>query len=110
SSSSIRCHTASILFRTIISSSNYSAYVCLFYSSRDLRELHSLPTRRSSDLAAHRLEAAPGPVGRLRGGDLCDPVCGVFRPLLPQDRKSTRLNSSHVSISYAVFCLKKKKE
>src|SRR5438067_12347854 len=28
----------------------------------------------------------------------------------PQDRKSTRLNSSHVSISYAVFCLKKKKK
>src|SRR6202000_3561537 len=27
---------------------------------------------------------------------------------LPQDRKSTRLNSSHPSISYAVFCLKKK--
>src|SRR5690625_5431102 len=27
----------------------------------------------------------------------------------PQDRKSTRLNSSHVAISYAVFCLKKKK-
>src|SRR5207302_7385064 len=27
-----------------------------------------------------------------------------------QDRKSTRLNSSHVKISYAVFCLKKKKE
>src|SRR5699024_11378439 len=29
--------------------------------------------------------------------------------LVDQDRKSTRLNSSHVSISYAVFCLKKKK-
>src|SRR5690242_21586213 len=28
----------------------------------------------------------------------------------PEDRKSTRLNSSHMSISYAVFCLKKKKE
>src|SRR5690625_5854246 len=28
---------------------------------------------------------------------------------LPRDRKSTRLNSSHVAISYAVFCLKKKK-
>src|SRR5574343_1647368 len=27
-----------------------------------------------------------------------------------QDRKSTRLNSSHITISYAVFCLKKKKE
>src|SRR5690625_5606776 len=30
--------------------------------------------------------------------------CGTFR----EDRKSTRLNSSHVAISYAVFCLKKK--
>src|SRR5690625_6106967 len=29
--------------------------------------------------------------------------------LVPGDRKSTRLNSSHVAISYAVFCLKKKK-
>src|SRR5690625_6832240 len=29
-------------------------------------------------------------------------------PLMPRDRKSTRLNSSHVAISYAVFCLKKK--
>src|SRR2546426_6717457 len=29
--------------------------------------------------------------------------------LLPKDRKSTRLNSSHLVISYAVFCLKKKK-
>src|SRR5699024_11328468 len=31
-------------------------------------------------------------------------------PAFPEDRKSTRLNSSHVSISYAVFCLKKKKK
>src|SRR5690606_41820410 len=31
-------------------------------------------------------------------------------PLLIGDRKSTRLNSSHVKISYAVFCLKKKKK
>src|SRR3712207_6993122 len=28
----------------------------------------------------------------------------------PEDRKSTRLNSSHANISYAVFCLKKKKK
>src|SRR5437870_6373094 len=33
-----------------------------------------------------------------------------LRAQAPQDRKSTRLNSSHVAISYAVFCLKKKKE
>src|SRR5690349_22512917 len=33
-----------------------------------------------------------------------------FQELVKEDRKSTRLNSSHVEISYAVFCLKKKKE
>src|SRR3712207_7556786 len=33
----------------------------------------------------------------------------LLRPLRVQDRKSTRLNSSHANISYAVFCLKKKK-
>src|SRR5438445_5876852 len=38
------------------------------------------------------------------------PVQPVHQPrLAPQDRKSTRLNSSHANISYAVFCLKKKK-
>src|SRR2546421_926262 len=31
------------------------------------------------------------------------------RPVVREDRKSTRLNSSHDQISYAVFCLKKKK-
>src|SRR5690242_21179367 len=36
-----------------------------------------------------------------------DQYAGIFRIL---DRKSTRLNSSHMSISYAVFCLKKKKK
>src|SRR5690606_41802939 len=38
---------------------------------------------------------------------------GLLPPALPDrpgDRKSTRLNSSHVKISYAVFCLKKKKK
>src|SRR5438876_2502273 len=35
---------------------------------------------------------------------------GVRRDVRNRDRKSTRLNSSHPSISYAVFCLKKKKK
>src|SRR5207253_5600535 len=38
------------------------------------------------------------------GAWLGSPRCPFLRP----DRKSTRLNSSHVAISYAVFCLKKK--
>src|SRR5437868_11455722 len=51
-------------------------------------------------IAAHQDSQTPGAAGR------------VDRHALPRqelDRKSTRLNSSHVSISYAVFCLKKKK-
>src|SRR3712207_8557347 len=46
--------------------------------------------------------------GRRRHG----PDGGAARPLEPADgdRKSTRLNSSHANISYAVFCLKKKKK
>src|SRR5207249_8987934 len=36
-------------------------------------------------------------------------VALLLKRVSPRDRKSTRLNSSHVSISYAVFCLKKKK-
>src|SRR3712207_7920544 len=35
---------------------------------------------------------------------------GIAAKLLHPDRKSTRLNSSHANISYAVFCLKKKKK
>src|SRR5690606_41670109 len=82
----------------------------------DHRDLHSFPTRRSSDLpeptdthAAHdddtrsdrrRLGADRSRRPRTR-------IEVVGRPL--PDRKSTRLNSSHVKISYAVFCLKKKK-
>src|SRR3712207_8115675 len=42
-----------------------------------------------------------------RAGELRPEVRGDVRPR--QDRKSTRLNSSHANISYAVFCLKKKK-
>src|SRR3712207_8338661 len=37
------------------------------------------------------------------------PRAGGGQPLAKGDRKSTRLNSSHANISYAVFCLKKKK-
>src|SRR2546422_2223421 len=59
-------------------------YTTLFRSGRD-----GLPTMT---------------VGRLGGRDLA-PV-----PLALRDRKSTRLNSSHGYISYAVFCLKKKKK
>src|SRR5207249_5862784 len=44
-----------------------------------------------------------------RVAELVDVDGDLVQGQADQDRKSTRLNSSHVSISYAVFCLKKKK-
>src|SRR6266581_6725103 len=54
--------------------------------------------------------AAGGPARRARpgGGRPREPPAARGRPGRHRDRKSTRLNSSHPSISYAVFCLKKK--
>src|SRR5690606_41022599 len=94
------------------------------------RDLHSFPTRRSSDLLAcvvlglwHAMAVPSGSgelLGLIAGREkigcrlLALPVpvyfqiAWVLNPCL-LDRKSTRLNSSHVKISYAVFCLKKKK-
>src|SRR5688572_32308560 len=96
-----------------------------YYGNR--RELHSFPTRRSSDLlradlvlereradhlcrvvvratdeVQHRRTARSPGLGRL-GQNRRD---GHVE--FAEDRKSTRLNSSHSQISYAVFCLKKK--
>src|SRR5258708_14784560 len=54
------------------------------------------------DLRMQRIEARFGELPRQRVGRVL--------PLPRTDRKSTRLNSSHQIISYAVFCLKKKKK
>src|SRR5438067_8689446 len=72
--------------------------------------LQSFPTRRSSDLVAAFLAVPQDRVRNVAGQNFHTPrgrhqrycVLGLA------DRKSTRLNFSHVSISYAVFCLKKK--
>src|SRR5438034_2328918 len=81
------------------------------------RDLHSfphdaLPISDDAQLRARRDEAhgRPAIVGR-NSRVRARRVDGVHEPVPrePPDRKSTRLNSSHTVISYAVFCLKKKK-
>src|SRR5207253_9912689 len=102
-------------------------------ASLSTRSLHSFPTRRSSDLkagaapAAARRNAVPACDERQHGGARTVPAHGISRLLRDrgarrhallsgqnscrvagpannrEDRKSTRLNSSHVAISYAVF-------
>src|SRR5690606_41235119 len=104
-------------------SATYLVLLVFFHCCGDPRHLYSFPTRRSSDLprwlvslvqrrASTRLflgkcQMPPshksGPTPRL-------PHRSQRTNLRSKDRKSTRLNSSHVKISYAVFCLKKKKK
>src|SRR5437868_13295255 len=69
------------------------------------RGLPSFPTRRSSDLRRHRPRDRDRRGRRPAAGRR---VAARARVGFVGDRKSTRLNSSHVSISYAVYCLKKK--
>src|SRR5205807_4805857 len=104
--------------------------IFFFARARPPRDLHSFPTRRSSDLGdGHEEDAAlldPADVRPLVVDELslARAADGAeFQASLSEgevavdlldggkvlDRKSTRLNSSHLVISYAVFCLKKKK-
>src|SRR5205807_9136667 len=101
----------------------FPAYTQLFffYSYHHHRDLHSFPTRRSSDLWApppsaccsrclrrwcRRRSTLPSSSTPCA---LCSRPAGAGPKRARRDRKSTRLNSSHLVISYAVFCLKKKK-
>src|SRR5699024_12190655 len=84
------------------------------------RDLRPSPTRRSSDLFFAYSPYVPfftninaTPASYDHAGNKVDDSAYWLQKQLevivePRDRKSTRLNSSHVSISYAVFCLKKK--
>src|SRR5947209_19891579 len=68
--------------------------------ARDHRAVDFFPTRRSSDLVSGIDDRGPK---RARKNT------GRAGGRMTQDRKSTRLNSSHANISYAVFCVKKKR-
>src|SRR5207253_8493359 len=105
------------------------AYFCVFISNSAVHHLslHSFPTRRSSDLISFPSYGNKNPpVPALTFGDApwdqgLEVYTGILRGIrvystnlsltdIQRDRKSTRLNSSHVAISYAVFCSKKKND
>src|SRR3712207_7209390 len=78
-------------------------YTTLFRS--DLATEDLLAIRHEIQVLIDHVGADREP-GRARSDELLAAAEG----LLQRDRKSTRLNSSHANISYAVFCLKKKKK
>src|SRR5437870_12461690 len=91
------------ILRNITSDYEHTDYLQYSYAHADL---HSFPTRRSSDLSDQLLRVQRGEPARqvLEFAHVAGPAIAAHAI----DRKSTRLNSSHVAISYAVFCLKKK--
>src|SRR3712207_8243639 len=83
-------------------------YTTLFRSLQHRVPLRHVGTGRVAD------DVGPGAVRPVAGRRLAadvdhDQVAPLDHPVGELDRKSTRLNSSHANISYAVFCLKKKK-
>src|SRR5207245_4671021 len=89
-------------------------YTTLFRSDPDREREPLLHVTAEREVVQPRVHGAPRDPGRLVDLGRCaeadrDDVL-VEQLLDSRDRKSTRLNSSHGSISYAVFCLKKKNQ
>src|SRR5690606_42103413 len=89
-------------------------YPSFFFNATASTEIYTLslhdalPISRRCGWRWRRLPSCSSPSRKCRGTHsptLPPPLAPHYQP----DRKSTRLNSSHVKISYAVFCLKKKK-
>src|SRR2546422_8471327 len=76
-----------------------------FFNDTATTEIYTLSLHDALPISGRSMRSEPG--GRRRASGVSSGA-GTLRPT--RDRKSTRLNSSHGYISYAVFCLKKKKK
>src|SRR5436309_14630091 len=86
----------------IVNINPFSAFSFFFFNDPATTEIYTLSlhdalpiSRACAIISAGTIARSPAPTLAMK---------------CPRDRKSTRLNSSHVKISYAVFCLKKKKK
>src|SRR5690606_41339567 len=101
---------------TVYVSCSPPTLLSLFFHGPPTTAIHTLSLHDALPIYAALLPPGRMPQGRHRArrhgqrtAALPDPDARGLQRALRQDRKSTRLNSSHVKISYAVFCLKKKK-
>src|SRR5260221_9779722 len=82
--------------------------MCLFFfffNDTATTEIYTLSLHDALPISAKGESMPPVPLARFRNRTL-----GTEEPRSELDRKSTRLNSSHTVLSYAVFCFNKKKE
>src|SRR5205814_10257609 len=85
-------------------------YTTLFRSKVDANQVYAKLCAGCHGADAHGTQQGPGLSGNLRlRRRSASRLRSLIRNGIP-DRKSTRLNSSHLGISYAVFCLKKKQQ
>src|SRR5207249_12044044 len=84
--------------------------VC-FFTAPAPPTIYTLSLHDALPISEAMLTSGPSSTGgSTRASAAIEALPCVQKPGRASDRKSTRLNSSHVSISYAVFCLKKKKK
>src|SRR6266496_6707996 len=80
-----------------------------FFNDTATTEIYTLSLHDALPISSPRVRNSPDSLRPFDRRARC-PGFGVPAERWRRDRKSTRLNSSHVEISYAVFCLKKKKK
>src|SRR5687768_18208169 len=90
-----------------------SLYLCFFFNDTATTEIYTLSLHDALPILRqeqHEQQQRSDREARLDAHDQHEDEGNSPREAAPRDRKSTRLNSSHGYISYAVFCLKKKKQ
>src|SRR5690349_24185173 len=95
----------------VLSSFCFSLLFFFFFNDTATTEIYTLSLHDALPISRRRSrESSPMPTTHDGSGRSAEPLRVRTFAGEPRDRKSTRLNSSHVEISYAVFCLKKKKK
>src|SRR5262245_29062800 len=104
---------STLRFRYSTPRSNWDRYALALSEERHLESLVTMPTQKPAAMVSRRNADERGGFIRAECSDELRRLRAGHGPLhlaagSDRDRKSTRLNSSHLGISYAVFCLKKK--
>src|SRR3989442_556340 len=97
-------------FACLVSMSSFPISFFFFFNDTATTEIYTLSLHDALPISKRQMGGFGSMLAfDLRGGlPAARRFCDRVRVFLLADRKSTRLNSSHVRISYAVFCLKKK--
>src|SRR2546430_14472300 len=98
-----------LLFSVLILFFGYCFTCFFFFNDTATTEIYTLSLHDALPICRLAYPPDGGRRQRIADGDDAVGIEAVHEPAEQQDRKSTRLNSSHSQISYAVFCLKKKK-